>query len=119
MTATRTHLPLVLGLAAVLAFTAASAAEAPGKRKDVAKNVALNICARGHDISPNAKASDPHPPGVAPAFVAVAADPTIDRDRLLKFLRFPHGAMDNVFLTRKENEDLADYILSLRATATK
>lgn len=100
-------------LVAVIAAGSASAAEAPRAANPAARNVALNICARCHDISVDAKTAQ-RVTGAAPAFVTVAADPQMNRDRLLKFLRFPHGEMDNVFLTRRETEGVVDYILNMR-----
>ncbi|MHB1205873.1 MAG: c-type cytochrome [Rhodospirillaceae bacterium] len=109
--------PLALALIAAVGLSdisRASAAEAQRGPTVVAKNVIQNICARCHDTSPELKTVPPRQPGVAPAFLTIAADPKISRVRLLKFLRFPHGDMDNVFLTRRETADVADYILSLR-----
>ncbi len=97
------------------ALAAEPAAKAETSKADtVARNVMQNICARCHDISPTLKAVPPRVSGVAPAFLTVAADPAMDRKHLVRFLTFPHGAMDIVYLNRRETEVMADYILSLR-----
>ena len=98
----------------ITGISQASAADAPRNTAGVARNVVQNICSRCHDTSPELKKVPPRQPGVAPAFLTVAADPKMDRDHLLKFLKFPHGDMDNVFLTGRETNDVADYILNLR-----
>lgn len=110
---------LALSLAAMALASGVLAAE-PAAKADtskgdtVARNVMQNICARCHDTSSTLKVVPPRVSGVAPAFLRVAADPAMDHKRLVKFLTFPHGDMDNVYLTRRETSDLADYILSLR-----
>ena len=117
MTVTRTHPLHVFAMAAVFAVALAQTADAAEKKSgeaNVALNVIGNICTRCHDTSPTLKTVPQRMPGVAPSFLTVAADPKIDRERLIKFLKFPHGDMDVIFLTRKETEGVADYILSLR-----
>lgn len=108
-----------LAMAVILTAGAASAASAPRKSDATPKIMALDICKRCHNTAPDAKASDPGPPGVAPAFTVIAAKPTTTRASLVKLLRLPHGEMDTVALARKEAEQLADYILSLRPAAAK
>jgi mono/diheme cytochrome c family protein len=114
MAAVFARTPLALALAASVAFgIPASAAEAP--TGTLARNVIQNICVRCHDPSASLKTVPPRQSGVAPPFLTVAADPKIDRAHLVKFLKFPHGDMDTVQLTRREIDGLADFILALRA----
>ena len=51
----------------------------------------------------------------APTFTAVAADKSVTVLSLRAFLQTPHARMPDLHLTREEVDDLAAYILSLRA----
>lgn len=80
----------------------------------IGRNVASNLCVGCHDISDEYRAPPPRVPGAPPAFITVASDPRLDMKRLTQFVRFPHGEMDNVVLTRKETDAVVGYILSLK-----
>lgn len=80
----------------------------------VGKNVAGNICVGCHDVSDEYRAPPPRLPGAPPAFITIAADPRLDIKHLTQFVRFPHGEMDNVMLTRRETDAVVAYILSLK-----
>jgi cytochrome c len=51
----------------------------------------------------------------APTFAAIAADKAVTVLSLRAFLQTPHARMPDLHLTREEVDDLASYILSLRA----
>ena len=51
----------------------------------------------------------------APTFTAIAADKSVTVLSLRAFLQTPHARMPDLHLTREEVDDLASYILSLRA----
>jgi mono/diheme cytochrome c family protein len=51
----------------------------------------------------------------APTFAAIAADKSITVLSLRAFLQTPHARMPDLHLSREEVDDLASYILSLRA----
>lgn len=107
----------VAALAAMFALAAcvhgAEPEEQPGSHR-VGKNVASNLCAGCHDVSDDYRAPPPRVPGQPPAFITVASSPHLDMTNLIRFVRFPHGEMDNVVLTRKETDAVVGYILSLK-----
>lgn len=80
----------------------------------VGKTVAGNLCTGCHDVSDDFRAPPARVPGAPPAFITIAADPRLDIKHLTQFVRFPHGEMDNVTLTRKETDAVVAYILSLK-----
>ena len=80
----------------------------------IGKNVARNLCIGCHDISDEYRAPPPRVPGAPPAFITIASAPRLDMKHLTQFVRFPHGEMDNVMLTRKETQAVVAYILSLK-----
>jgi cytochrome c len=51
----------------------------------------------------------------APTFTAIAADKSVTALSLRAFLQTPHARMPDLHLTREEVDNLASYILSLRA----
>lgn len=108
---------LFLWIAAVGALSAcasAQKAQAPVPLVRVGKNVAGNLCAGCHDVSDDYRAPPARVPGAPPAFITVAADPRLDLARLTRFVRFPHGEMDNITLTRNDTQAVVAYILSLK-----
>lgn len=99
---------LVSGGAPALGAEDRSASAANGK------TVATRVCAGCHDVSDDLKAAPNRRPGVPPPFLTVAASPDLNAVELGKFLRFPHGEMDNLVMTRRESDDVVAYIMSLR-----
>lgn len=106
-----------IAVAAVLALGACvhggEPQEQPGSHR-IGRNVAGNLCVGCHDISDEYRAPPPRVPGSPPAFITIATDPRLDMKHLTQFVRFPHGEMDNVILTRKETEAVVGYIMSLK-----
>ena len=51
----------------------------------------------------------------APTFAAIAADKAVTVLSLRAFLQTPHARMPDLHLTRDEVDDIASYVLSLRA----
>lgn len=80
---------------------------------------AAMICGRCHSIGSNDPA-EVHPgDGTPPAFVIIAQDPKMTPEALRRFIRFPHGAMDSVFITQRETDALVAYIQSLKPDASR
>jgi mono/diheme cytochrome c family protein len=78
-------------------------------------NVAKAICAACHDISNAApRRQQPRMPAVPPAFFDVAQDATHTTEWFRRFLRLPHGQMDNVTLTRADIDNVSAYIQGMR-----
>jgi mono/diheme cytochrome c family protein len=76
------------------------------------------ICAACHDIAPTSAGwQGALTPGKPPAFVDVAQDPTHTVAWFQRFLRTPHGRMDNVVLTRSDIDNVSAYILAMRKPA--
>ncbi len=73
-------------------------------------------CSSCHQIGPLASnlAND-----AVPSFRAVANMPSTTLLSLHAFLRTPHPAMPDLMLTEEQMDDIASYILSLRAPALK
>jgi len=77
--------------------------------------VAQTICAACHDISPaKPKRERPHAPSVPPAFYTIAQDLSHTQAWFGRFLRMPHGNMDNVVLTQADIDNVSAYIVSMR-----
>ncbi len=110
-------LPRLFWCGALLAAFAAAPAGAAEDRSAAARNgkvVATRVCAGCHDVSDDMKAAAGRRPGEPPAFLTVATSEKLDADLLAAFLWFPHGEMDNLVMTRREADDVAAYIMSLR-----
>ena len=86
-----------------LAISMANADPASGER------LARQWCASCHVVAPDQKgpAVDVQP------FSAIARMPGFNREKVAFFLLDPHPKMPNMFLSRGEAADLADYIASL------
>lgn len=113
MTIQRTMAVLAVLIALGACVSGPEPEEQPGSHR-VGKNVASNLCAGCHDVSDEYRAPPPRVPGQPPAFITVASSPRLDMKHLTRFVRFPHGEMDNVALTRKETDAVVGYILSLK-----
>ena len=72
-------------------------------------------CAHCHEVTrrtiPGRRMGD----GSPPPFVELANDPKVTPEMLYEFLRFPHGAMDYLFVTQQEANSLIAYIQSLKS----
>ena len=103
--------------AAVVLGLLVSAAATPSSAQD------LGDVATGHKLAETWCSSchlvgAPHGAVVsngAPTFTAIAADKSVTVLSLRAFLQTPHARMPDLHLTREEVDDLAAYILSLRA----
>lgn len=94
-----------------------SAANAQGTRDlpgnpDNGRALATRACANCHVVSGDQGRSATD--GV-PTFASLARDPAITVQRLQGFMQSPHPPMPDLALTRREIDDIASYILSLRA----
>ncbi len=99
------------------------AADKSGADKSVSGHAtAQTVCARCHEVgaaaSPDGKtdgkAGGKIGDGTPPAFALIAQDPKMTPEKLRRYIRFPHGAMDNVFITQREADALVAYIQSLK-----
>jgi|JI9StandDraft_2_1071091.scaffolds.fasta_scaffold341038_2 cytochrome c2 len=77
--------------------------------------LAQMACAHCHEVThrtiPGRRMGD----GSPPPFVELANDPKVTPEMLYEFLRFPHGAMDYLFVTQQEANSLIAYIQSLKS----
>jgi mono/diheme cytochrome c family protein len=98
-------LPLVAALIAIAAGGTA--------RADASKGAMLSaqLCAACHAAKPG----EPSPKAAAPRFPSIAADPSITIFSLRAFLRTPHWTMPNMTLKPDDIDDIASYIVSLKA----
>lgn len=74
------------------------------------KVLAETWCASCHLVAPEQKQASAD----VPPFADVGRDPAFNASRLAFFLLDPHPKMPNMQLTRREAQDLAAYIMSLR-----
>jgi mono/diheme cytochrome c family protein len=104
---------VLTALGFVLTATAALAQaprELPGDPAN-GRAIASRGCAQCHVISENQGRSAAD--GV-PTFGALARDPSMTLQRLQGFMQAPHPPMPDLALSRREIDDIASYILSLR-----
>jgi mono/diheme cytochrome c family protein len=80
---------------------------------------AAMICGRCHNIGNKDAAGGHLGDGTPPAFVVIAQDPRMTPEALRRYIRFPHGAMDSVFITQREADALVLYIQSLKPDAAR
>jgi len=104
------------GMAAAAMF-AGPPALAKSEKPMPGEAIAETICATCHDVSDKTTPGRRHGDGSPPPFVQIAQDPKMTREALYLFLRFPHGAMDYLFVTQREVDSLIDYLQSLKSPA--
>lgn len=107
MTRGRSTWSLVLAAAALLGSTGAGAAP----DVNAGRRLALQWCSTCHVVA------DPQPrPAVdgVPSFMALGNDPRMTVARLSSFLQAPHPVMPDLSLSRREIENIAGYIQSLK-----
>jgi cytochrome c len=104
-----TQTALLRAVAVALSFTLGSAA---GKSADLSTGASLaeKWCSECHAV----RAGGVGPNRSAPAFLELAAEPSITEYSLRALLRSPHATMPQLMLTPDETDDLVDYILSLK-----
>jgi mono/diheme cytochrome c family protein len=78
---------------------------------------AAMICGRCHNISNKVAAEGHLGDGTPPTFAMIARDPRMTPEALRRYIRFPHGAMDSLFITQREADALVAYIQSLKPDA--
>ena len=108
------YLPLAAAIWITLlgAGPEASAQDVPGD-VTAGRVFAGKVCARCHNIRKN---GDLSPLPEAPAFQAVADEPSVTQLGLRVFLQSPHRTMPDLHLTAQERDDIISYILSLKKT---
>lgn len=99
------RLASLTGAAVVFFSSAAWAADARN-----GETLAQRWCATCHLVA----SDQPGPAGEAPPFASVAKRPDFDAHKLAFFLLNPHPKMPDMGLSRKEAEDLAAYIATLK-----
>ncbi len=109
-----TSILLIAAACGLVGCASAEKPQDPVALARVGKNVAGNICVGCHDVSDDYRAPPPRTPGAPPAFITIAADPRLDLGRLTRFVRFPHGEMDNITMTQNDTNAVVAYILSLK-----
>tara|TARA_R110000868_G_scaffold159801_1_gene389003 strand:- start:869 stop:1201 length:333 start_codon:yes stop_codon:yes gene_type:complete len=81
------------------------------------QQLAQSICAECHVVeraSPAAKVR-PRIDGAPPDFATVANDPAMTPEHLRRFLKLPHGAMNNVLLSEDDISALINVILNQKS----
>jgi mono/diheme cytochrome c family protein len=79
---------------------------------DAAQGQALSQqwCSQCHGVRPAEASVNPK----APAFVAIAAEPSATEYALRTFLRTPHPTMPNFIIKPEDIDDIVGYIISLK-----
>jgi len=97
----------------VIVAMAASSASGQSLVGDFAQGHALarKVCVECHRVERGQAADNS---SAAPAFKAVADNPSTTALSLRVFLRTPHRNMPNVMLTESDTDDIIGYILSLK-----
>ena len=112
----KTYIAGFVRLAGSLLFAALAIAPAAAQdlRGDPAAGArfAQRVCAACHVVGGDWPANPRSP---APAFEAVAAEPSVTALSLRVFLNSPHRNMPNLILSEKEADDIIAYIMGLRA----
>lgn len=67
-------------------------------------------CSQCHAVKPGRSSANPD----APAFLDVAAEPSITEYSLRVFLKTPHSTMPNIMMKSEDMDDIVSYILSLK-----
>ncbi len=96
---------LLFGVVALSTIRAAHAADAPNGER-----LARRWCATCHLVSGDQRQANVD----APAFAAIARHPSFTPQRVISFLFGTHSQMPDMALGRREAEDIAAYIASLR-----
>jgi mono/diheme cytochrome c family protein len=104
------HWALVRAAALLLLAAPASAQTVPGDAGE-GHALARSVCAQCHLVEKGQTASQA---SGAPAFQAVASQPSTTALSLRVFLRTPHPSMPNLMLGEAESDDVIAYILSLK-----
>lgn len=102
--------PILLFIISLIVFCPGVKAAQMGNA-ELGFQVALQICAECHSISPEGLSS-PNPD--APKFKEIANSPGLSKLALYVWLRSPHPTMPNLALEIQDEEDLFAYILSLK-----
>lgn len=81
-------------------------------KADAARGQALSQqwCSQCHAVRPAEASANPK----APAFAAIAAEPSATEFALRTFLRVPHPTMPNFILKPDDIDDIVGYIISLK-----
>ena len=97
----------VLIMAAILVLAGRERA-----RADAVRGQALSQqwCSQCHGVRPAEASVNPK----APAFVAIATEPSATEYALRTFLRTPHSTMPNFILKPDDIDDIVDYVISLK-----
>jgi mono/diheme cytochrome c family protein len=103
-TLTALHLCLALGLTVFGGMDGTSAQDVENGRL-----MSERWCSECHTIG-----SRPARHKGAPPFAAIASRETVTSDMLVSFLLLPHASMPNLSLSRKDAQDIAAFIMSMK-----
>jgi len=98
---------VLLVMAAIIVLAGREEAKADAAR---GRTLAEQWCSQCHGVRP----SQPSANSQAPAFPAIAAEPSASDFALRTFLRVPHPTMPNFILQPDDVDDVVGYILSLK-----
>ncbi len=100
-----------LGLTAIAGLIASCATES--HQTLTGQQLAQSMCAQCHVISQ--RGSDEklraRQDGAPPDFVTVANESTTNPEQLRRFLKLPHGAMNNILLLEEDIDKVVQFIL--------
>ncbi len=99
--------PLLGSVFIVACYVAGQATAAPSRGETLAQQ----WCSQCHAIKPGEQSANPK----APAFAAIAAEPSATDYGLRVFLRTTHATMPNFKINPDDIDDLVGYIRSLKA----
>jgi len=91
-------------------FLASSATLAAAADANHGGQLAKRWCAGCHVVTPD----QPQGSDKVPSFASIASEPGFNPQRLALFLLDPHPKMPDMSLSRREAEDLAAYIASVK-----
>jgi cytochrome c len=94
-------------MASILVLAGGGAARADAAR---GQSLAERWCSQCHGVRPSQASANSE----APAFSAIAAEPSATEFSLRTFLRVPHKTMPNFILKPEDIDDLVSYIVSLK-----
>lgn len=98
---------MVLIVAAILGLAGRERAEADAAR---GRALAEQGCSQCHGVRPAEASANPK----APAFAAIATEPSATEYSLRTFLRVTHKTMPNFVIEPDDIDDIVDYIISLK-----
>jgi mono/diheme cytochrome c family protein len=102
---------LLVTFAVAVLLAAPAAAQSSSETVAAGRSLAMRSCSACHVVSER-----PQQPAVdgVPSFAQIARNPDTTPDGLRTFIQAPHPPMPNFSLSRKQVDEVASYIMSLR-----